>query len=338
MISDDPGIKELEEKLKDHTLDRFISAKGKVVNLDYFFYSCMEQMATQKAHIGDAYAGKFPPLIKYAESKLVASGGEASDDACLSTLGIEKPGDLPAFLPKLFAWYKEEYPELSLQQPLDYATAAELVPAFALLLIDLEELVLQVTNEAKMPGRGKSDASAALWSVIDRLLSDLAPTYADYFIKFLDWKYTESSLEELDLKSIPPVGRFSKMLLKGRVGGRGKPSRDSGRSGSGKTRTQKEHSSTSKGRHGGKDRRPPRTKNGKPNRVRRDRELEKIVLKEADEAISKMKADGGLRELLLKPQNSFLRRLQHQRVVDAGYVSMSCGEGDERAVKIYREV
>jgi predicted RNA-binding protein Jag len=49
-----------------------------------------------------------------------------------------------------------------------------------------------------------------------------------------------------------------------------------------------------------------------------------------------MQDDPGITELLLKPQNSFLRRIQHQYIVDAGFRSESTGENADRAVKILR--
>jgi spoIIIJ-associated protein len=46
--------------------------------------------------------------------------------------------------------------------------------------------------------------------------------------------------------------------------------------------------------------------------------------------------NAGEESVTLKPQNSFYRRLQHQKIVDSGFHSESTGEGKERTVVVYR--
>jgi predicted RNA-binding protein Jag len=41
--------------------------------------------------------------------------------------------------------------------------------------------------------------------------------------------------------------------------------------------------------------------------------------------------------VILKPNNSFYRRLQHQRAVELGFDSFSVGEGPDRSVRIARK-
>ena len=62
-----------------------------------------------------------------------------------------------------------------------------------------------------------------------------------------------------------------------------------------------------------------------------------VALAEVDRAIETLRADTSLDEVTLKPQNSFYRRVQHQKIVDAGFFSNSVGEGPERAVKVGRK-
>jgi predicted RNA-binding protein Jag len=59
-------------------------------------------------------------------------------------------------------------------------------------------------------------------------------------------------------------------------------------------------------------------------------------LYETRKAIARLKEDSGLQEVLLKPQNSFIRREQHVVISDAGFGTESRGEGKERAVCIIR--
>ena len=61
-----------------------------------------------------------------------------------------------------------------------------------------------------------------------------------------------------------------------------------------------------------------------------------VALAEVDDAIATMRANPDKPEITLKPQNSFYRRLQHQKIIDMGFDSNSVGEGPERAVRIGR--
>ena len=62
-----------------------------------------------------------------------------------------------------------------------------------------------------------------------------------------------------------------------------------------------------------------------------------IALAEVDHAITTLLGGPEQRSVTLKPTNSFYRRLQHQKIVDAGYESNSVGEGPDRAVQISRK-
>ncbi len=77
-----------------------------------------------------------------------------------------------------------------------------------------------------------------------------------------------------------------------------------------------------------RDKRPPAT----------DVEKQNIALAEVDHAIKRLDSEKDLKEIRLKPQNSFVRRLQHQKAVDnTKYASESVGEGADRAVIIQRK-
>ncbi len=62
-----------------------------------------------------------------------------------------------------------------------------------------------------------------------------------------------------------------------------------------------------------------------------------LALAEVDEAIKTLAIQPGINEIKLAPLNSFYRRIQHQKIVDAGFVSQSVGEGASRAVTISRQ-
>ncbi len=65
--------------------------------------------------------------------------------------------------------------------------------------------------------------------------------------------------------------------------------------------------------------------------------MTEAALAEVDQAIAQLRSDTSVEEVMLKPTNSFYRRIQHQKIVDAGFHSFSVGEGPSRAVKVARK-
>ena len=59
-----------------------------------------------------------------------------------------------------------------------------------------------------------------------------------------------------------------------------------------------------------------------------------LALREAEEAISKVKGEGHTAEL--SPQNAFIRRLQHQLAEKYGLYSESSGREPRRRVSIFK--
>ncbi|MBT9160679.1 MAG: hypothetical protein DDT26_01968 [Dehalococcoidia bacterium] len=61
-----------------------------------------------------------------------------------------------------------------------------------------------------------------------------------------------------------------------------------------------------------------------------------VALREAEQAVSAVKNDRGSMEL--SPQNSFIRRLQHQLVEKYGLKSESTGKDPRRRVRVFGEL
>lgn len=78
-----------------------------------------------------------------------------------------------------------------------------------------------------------------------------------------------------------------------------------------------------------------RDRGGDDDKAKKDKE--KLALLEVDKAILAMKKHSSMNEFRLRPQNSFIRRLQHRKVNALGFQSHSVGEDDDRAVLITRE-
>ena len=53
-------------------------------------------------------------------------------------------------------------------------------------------------------------------------------------------------------------------------------------------------------------------------------------------AVRNLQKDSELEEVVLKPANSFYRRMQHEKAMEAGFKSFSVGEGQDRAVRLAR--
>ena len=65
---------------------------------------------------------------------------------------------------------------------------------------------------------------------------------------------------------------------------------------------------------------------------------EKKAIKEVYEAIDKLREDPKITSLTLKPQNSFIRRIQHKKVHNKpGFSSKSTGIKPNRSLKITRD-
>ena len=55
------------------------------------------------------------------------------------------------------------------------------------------------------------------------------------------------------------------------------------------------------------------------------------------QGLEQMNNDKNLQTITLDPQNSYVRRIQHKEIVERGFLSVSVGEGNSRAVQIQRK-
>ena len=61
--------------------------------------------------------------------------------------------------------------------------------------------------------------------------------------------------------------------------------------------------------------------------------MEEIAIREVEDAIDKVR--NTKKSIDLTPQNSYVRRLQHQRVDESGMKSESVGDEPKRRLRIY---
>lgn len=324
MKMDELEYVESQEEQPPTMKERFLEAAGTPVSLDYFLYTCLEQEKTRSGLESEETAFEWPDLVNKT----------SGDD-------WEKAAS------ELFSWFDSQYPHLGSDKPLDHGQLVEMLPGYTSLVHNLNHLHKQISGTV-LPGRLKAGSDQnGPWAFIDASIKKHFQTYANYMIKYLDWCYTDSIAEELNLSLIPPVGRFLKVLLRGKMrsknprnkGGNDRSRSSGGREANNRNRDKGGKSSGprsdgNKGYKGKHDKKPSR--GGRPRRTKhpKDIEREQKVVAEAKSGIAKLKDDPAIGEILLKPQNAFLRRLQHQEISDSGFKSISAGEGDGRAVKI----
>ena len=344
----------LETPVEITKKQRVLDARGQEVTVDYFLYSCLEQERLERAKKdGKEHAIKWPVL-----------GLPSTEDGVIVPAAVAA-AELGELLSQLFAWYRDNFAVLTTKRILDHEQLVEVVPPFVGLCRDLADLHKQKTGNDLPPFPATESEPAAVWTEINAGLTSFFPTHQHLFKRYLQWTYVTEKTEEFVPGSRPPVGRFAPPPLP-----RTSTSRDGGRSGRperGPTRGRGPDKGFRQEREGhgdrgqrpkasrpqaeaatdGSDRRPyqPRKTQGDQARRRRGPEneeqtarLKEKALAEVAQAISTMKTDSSVSEVALNPTNSFYRRIQHQEIVNAGFVSNSVGEGPERAVKISRKV
>ena len=331
-VDDSFGLEEVVDlpEEKPSLREIYTESLGQEISIDYFLFTCLEEDRTLKSlptQFQEQINQKRWPLVKpYFESLAFLEEGAEKP---FSQEVVE--GEIENLVKRLCVWYQEKFPLLSGDQPLDYEVHGNTMTQFALLCQDLEALVNAKTGN-KPHDRNKEEQSEeekSLWNSIDSALQESFPSYGHYVLSYLEWIYKKAKAVEYDLASLPPVGRFTIMLQK-----------------AARMKTQRNEAAArpSEGRreprsYEGSDRGGSKSgfKDKKEGSKGSSAEKEAEALAEAKAAIAKFEKDKELGELRLKPRNSYLRRLQHQLIVDAGFESSSVGEGSGRGVMIKRK-
>jgi hypothetical protein len=175
---------------------------------------------------------------------------------------------------------------------------------------------------------------------MDKILTENATLFRSY----LHWAFAKEQAEPIAPGSRPPVGRFAPRPSNGNN------SRQHGNSFDSK-QDKKSHRSSKKN-HRSNDNNNRRNFNNKQNRFSNNNSnnnnnkpdfnseehqvRQEQALKECDVAIEKLNTNSDLDKILLDPQNSFFRRLQHERIKEKGFFSESSGDGKKRSVVVSR--
>lgn len=317
-----------------------IESRGKNVAIDLLFYSCLEYERLLNAK-GDTntHIIRWPLLKSDNDSEFISS--ELATD------------ELHNHVTRLITWYRDNFPALSVRGVIDREILNEVVEPLVSMNLDLAKLYRAKTND-KIPIFDALDTNNQFWHHVETSLQATFPQHASMYIRYMLWSYAAEPVPEFEVGDVPPVGRNAPRITRrerDERGGRGagprgvekrgiRPrDRDGQRSGgidrSNASNKRDRHPTDEKFRKHDKDReRGPR--NSRKNTGEVDPTIEAAALADVTQAIQQLSTDASLIEVVLKPTNSFYRRIQHQKVVDAGYSSFSVGEGAQRAVKVSR--
>ncbi len=290
------NIADIEEKV---TLrNQYNEALGKAISQDYFVFTCFEEEKTQRF----LKAGN-PQRFQWEES---AEEGEELDLSILA---------------RFFAHYKEVFPELAGTGPLDYKKHGEILSFFVTMVLDLEYL-LEKKFGLSLPilQRNMKPASKyeQIWQAVAENVEATFSPFSRYMLAYLRWSYEAAPPINIELKNLPPVGRYLPLLYASQKAAMRQAFAQE------RAKNKGPEGTRSRGNGNDDDEASPRSTKAQ----------EKEALDEVDEVLAKIKDQDEPINILLKPQNSYLRRVQHKKVKEAGFDSKSEGEGKLRALRI----
>ena len=305
------------------------------VGLDYFLYSCFEFETTirslPKKILGET---RWPKAL------------ELSEDVDSAQVGDRSFGELVG---EILQWYAVKFPYLKSSTSIDLSILPEIVPAMVMMASDFSLAAKAKKVEQDLLFDKTRSDNGELWDNINRAINGEFPSLARYIQRYLQWAFALERTVEIDLGSRPPVGKYASLC---RHSHSSKPresdNRGSNPDSNGNERHNSNQSFEKRPQSGGRGR--PSSGRGNGNsfndsnankfskRRDKDPQIEKEALREVTIALTKLKEDDQIDEYKLPPINSYYRRIQHKKIVDAGFFSLSTGEGSERAVVVKRHM
>lgn len=323
-MNDLSEVRENPDKTKPLTVkEMYQSSKGRPISIDYFMFATFEESQTIKS-LKDAYKEqlirqRWEAIRPYLQNLTFLE--EGAEKPCSE---LVESKELLELIPMLCQWYKENKPSLADSSPLDYEVYGNISQIFVHLIEDFTILILVKKGAPLAPKKDNNDQE--IWDLLEKEVNSHFPTYAHYILSYVDWLHRKATVEPVDLKSLPPVGRYVLLLQ-----------RAFRNSSSSSSRANKDEKDSHKPHHQG-DRKAFLVDKKDPGSPKKDNvKFEKEALHEAQKIIDQLKENTQLNSLELTPKNSYLRRLQHQLIVDAGFESESIGEAADRRVLAKRK-
>lgn len=225
-----------------------------------------------------------------------------------------KIADFATDLPRMTAWYRQNFPVLKANDPLTFANFYFYLPVIIDYIAEARRL-WELTHDKPPPVYDDKDS---FWAGLLTLLQTEI-SYGHLVIPYLHWRYGEKKAVSIPADQIPPNPFAERRSFSDRRG-----------SGDRKERRSRKEFSERKGRVNRHD--IPAHQD-----VRVTTNLTVEMTNEIQEAVTLMKKNDGHPGVILKPANSYYRRLQHKMVSNMGFTSVSVGTSREnRSVKIVR--
>ena len=351
-----------ESNNKSSFKQKVIDNRGKEVPMDYFLYSCLETERTSQSVRGEDEVYGWPVLAAYLSNP-------ASDSEFASM-------PLAGLLTRMTAWYRDTYPALANIRVIDYESLLEIVEPLVDFNRDVSLLYKARTGEDLPDFEGSVGNNKYwddIISTVAEYFRNNGHLYVRY-IQWSHAAVETENFHTGDRPPVGRFAPgFSRPAPSGgsrggREGNDRRPERGPPRGGSdrnaggGGGRDRGPGGPQNAGPRGpsnGNMRNPPRGDRPQGDRPPRgdrgprqegrgggggdrkhredvDTKLHDEAMAEVDRAIESLRTDESMDEVLLKPQNSFYRRIQHQKIVDMGYHSFSVGEGPDRSVRVAR--
>lgn len=293
-------------------LSHYEQRAKKSMSHDYFLYTCLEEQRTLdsvfKKNLGKIHSYRWPMMPEQRLQSAENSSQQVETEPLLKDL---------------VSWYAKEYQELK-DELKDLEQQDATVRPFMLMVFDIQELIQKQTGTKlpKVAGSLSELEKNPVWKSLIDVLDEILPARSQLTQKYLYWIYQEFQEESFDIKTLPPVGRYFKIINKAlRSRNRRGSSGSSGSFVQGRRDKQGgQHSFDKKAK----------------NQEQQEGDIRQ-ALKELEKGLIKLSQDSSLKEQRLKPQNSFVRRIQHQKAVSEGFDSSSVGEGESRSVLIRRK-
>lgn len=213
-------------------------------------------------------------------------------------------------LRSMLGWYNENFPILSQDNILTPKLVSDCVPPLVSLLKDTTYLYSYKNNTPFPLYNFQSDSNHEVWNLFSDIILSIFPKNARLFEKYFHWSHAKEQKTSTQIKN---------------------PYKESSSS--------EESSSKKWSQPKGQRNKHPKSKNFKFRKKdpKKNKEQEILALAECKSAIEEIKLNPDLDYIVLKPQNSYIRRLQHSETSASGLFSLSQGEDKSRAVVIYRE-
>lgn len=317
--------------------EEYKKAAGKAVPHDFFVYTCMAEDHTFQTLEEESRSGDRWPLLASRRE-----GGSLEDPLPEKTL---EEG-----LDELVHWYVVTYPELASDKVLDYTLCSLLIEKMIWMINDIRQFSFIKTHKSlpQLPHEGEKPE---FWRALEAVFQKSMSSYAPYLMSFFSWVYAQPAERDFEISDLPPVGRYFGILkdnLRSK-GGESSSSFSSSRNasqgqGQGESFRSPRRSEKDRSSEGGQSRDYREKSRSSRHENRNDdsksgprNDKEKLALLEVDKAILALKKHSSMLEFRLRPQNSFIRRLQHKKISELGFLSNSVGEDEDRAVLITRQ-